>query len=464
MEQVKIYLLKEIISFKKYYSGIKMNEICIPESADVNILKAIVDINFKGKETRFAPAINLLVHVLFNMYGTVSVTMLKMKENNLDEPYLFSQAILKVSEECGWKNTTTSANVGYLKKLLRHTSIKESFINRITFSTGKQKEKYINERWVELIRKNTRIKSQLTIQRMCKFLDTLEKTVSNDIHMSDTVVLDICGKCDQKRGWLEFYMRYVLERPDIIVGKNKKQFSMTEEVGDKHRIPREELEKLQISSKKEARGELLFMLMISTGMRVGGLVRIKTEHVMTTKDNVITVKNMGKTLEKGSKWFSFIISDKCKELIRTWYQNYRPAVQSPYLFPSTKKGNEHITTCSVYAIFKRICRDACLTGSHLHPHALRHSYAHILLESGNSLEIISKMLGHSSVNITQNFYLKENAEEIVKRANIPWLKRENTKSSVPDFLTTENQEQHIPERRKRGMLKIVQFVKEQSSS
>jgi integrase/recombinase XerD len=442
-----------------------MTDNCLPSSADVNILRAVVDINFKGKEKRFAPAINLLTHVLYKMYNVVSMDILKAREDNLNEPLLFSQAIEVVVAECEWKNTTASATVGYLRQLLRRTSIKESFIKRITFTTGKPAPKtQDNDRWLLLIQKHTRIKSQITIDRMCKFLNKIESLVTEDTHMSEDMISNLCGKCNQRKVWLEFYMHHVLDRLKFSIEKTMTRFSSSEEVGDKHRIPKHELEMLQSAATKNVRSELLFMLMISTGMRVGGLVRIKSEHVLTIRDNEITVKNMGKTIEKGSKWFSFIISDRCKELIQIWYKNHRPAVQSPYLFPSTKKGQQHITTCSVYAIFKGICKDAGLEGHHLHPHALRHSYAHILLEAGNSPEIIAKMLGHSSVNITENFYLRENAEEIVNRANIPWLQREKPASSIPNFLNPKRKTQEVPEKRKRGMLKMVQFVNEQMSN
>ncbi len=41
----------------------------------------------------------------------------------------------------------------------------------------------------------------------------------------------------------------------------------------------------------------------------------------------------------------------------------------------------------------------------LSPHALRHSHAVHLLESGSNIKYVSERLGHSSINMTANVYL-----------------------------------------------------------
>lgn len=78
-----------------------------------------------------------------------------------------------------------------------------------------------------------------------------------------------------------------------------------------------------------------------------------------------------------------------------------------------------------------------MEGKHIHAHSLRHSFAHILLESGNKPELVSKMLGHSSTITTEQYYLKESASEASKRMNIPWLERTEQENPVPSFLNTQ---------------------------
>ena len=84
----------------------------------------------------------------------------------------------------------------------------------------------------------------------------------------------------------------------------------------------------------------------------------------------------------------------------------------------------------------KMCNDCGLNGKEFHPHALRHSFAHILLESGNSVDLVPKCLNHSSTSITEAFYLKESAAQVAARASIPWLQgeKEQPRDPLPRFL------------------------------
>ena len=178
------------------------------------------------------------------------------------------------------------------------------------------------------------------------------------------------------------------------------------------------------------------MLLITTGLRVGGLLNIKLENIVDYVANDIVIRDTGKTLEKFNKWFTFKLNNRVKLLIYQWVKNYRISSDSPYLFPSKKNSNDHMSASNIRLIFNKIVLDAGLSGKHLHPHALRHTFAHMLLESGNSTECVAKIMGHSDSKTTSQFYLKESAIEAAERANIPWLDKKDSseKKIVPDFL------------------------------
>ena len=125
------------------------------------------------------------------------------------------------------------------------------------------------------------------------------------------------------------------------------------------------------------------------------------------ENNSYKVKAQGRTKEKGNKWVNFALTTAVQGKLTDWLTSHRPANPSPYLFPGSVDG--HMSTDAIRDTFKRLCIAAGLHGKEFHPHALRHTYAHLLLETGNSVDIVAKCLNHSNSKVTEQFYLKENA-------------------------------------------------------
>ena len=130
-----------------------------------------------------------------------------------------------------------------------------------------------------------------------------------------------------------------------------------------------------------------------------------------------------------------MMTKRVQELVEHWLAKLRPADLSLYLFPGRHGA---ISTETIRNRFGRLCKARGLTGREFHPHALRHSYAHILLETGNSVDVVAKCLNHSNSAVTEQFYLIESAVEVNSRANIPWMRgaddRKRDAAIVPRFL------------------------------
>ena len=56
--------------------------------------------------------------------------------------------------------------------------------------------------------------------------------------------------------------------------------------------------------------------------------------------------------------------------------------------------------------FYRLCHAAGISGQHCHPHAARHTLAHMLYLAGNPISLIAKFLGHKSLVTTNQYYLR----------------------------------------------------------
>ncbi len=446
-------------------------------------------------------AFDLLSQVLYRMYSQTSIQTLIKRSVLPKESIIFSSHMNQAYLDAGWTRRTTTTIIHTLKKILNETSIDKDFINLITLDNPKVKAKnddwhilplaYKNLsendpikikvlKWVDTIKNNTKNKSTASMRNIMYFiLGKFIPQLGVSIEDSDEVLIKIikskitqqflsCFDNKKQLTWVKMFLNYVFKieiEPELLKNSDPVNVKtlIEEDSHDKHLISVEELEIIYHQTKNTSvMIELIFMLLLTTGMRVGGLVNIKTENVLNYIGETIDVKNTGRTIEKGNKWFSFVLNAKVKELIYKWVTTERKSVNSEYLFPSRNGARPNITTGTVRKMFNSVCKDAGLKGTHLHPHALRHSYAHILLNSGNSVDIVSKLLGHSNSSTTEKFYLRETASDVAERANIPWLDKSLTcKKVVPDFLKGTTQPEpakdKIAKKRMKNMSKLDIF-------
>lgn len=480
----------------------------IPDSKQLVILKETVGPQLKGQGVQSGHldlAFDLLKATLYRMYGAVSIEELVKRSKQLSEAEKCSSIMRACIKEVEWAASTARVAFSTLKKILRFTSIAPNFLSRVSIrrveagykaELGKQygslpeddPARQELEQWVVLIRRHSRNKSVLSVRNIIRFylnqcvpklaLDLanmpLDRSAYVTMRIDGGVVRSICGttQVKKKRGWLQLFLTHIMQYKPLLSDtwfeyvdvKTKVSYTM-DDGSDKHRIPVADLEKLYRATDKSVLDRLIYLLFLTTGMRIGGLSKIKTEHVAHVSAGDVHILDTGRTLEKGNKWFTFIIAVPVKELLFKWLTCHRPAVDSPYLFPG-RQG--HISTCNIRYKFKAMAKRAGITGPHMHPHALRHTYAHMMLETGNSVDTVAKLLGHASSKTTESFYLKENAVEVAKRANIPWLDKSQTpdEPTIPNFLqlgggdeakTQQRQEARKRRRKRKAMATLSMF-------
>jgi site-specific recombinase XerD len=445
-------------------------------------------------------AFDLLKQILFRMYKSTSFNTLISRSTLINESDIFSKHAKDIVSDMKWANKTNLAIFSILKGILKCTSVDSNFVNRISVISSKSyplshpyhilpsaykhlddssPEKILMLKWIDVIKENTKNKSSISIKNMLYFFDSLmyklnidvkewdDEKIRNTIEkiLSEECISQICDDSNKKKLWFKIFCKYIVRARmnDTLFARAPRKTidsnSIFSETKDMHRISVRELETLYDEAKKNLRDELIFLLLLTTGMRIGGLVNIRVEHVADVSDKGVDVKTCGRTLEKGNKWFTFVMNDRVRELVREWIIRGRYAT-SPYLFSSRSGSMPYLSRCTVRALFKKICERAGLSGSHLHPHAIRHTYAHMLLESGNSIDIISKLMGHSNSFTTESFYLKENAVEVASRANIPWIGKSKPEKKIPDFLINHenNNEKKIMERERKRRLKNLASI------
>lgn len=106
---------------------------------------------------------------------------------------------------------------------------------------------------------------------------------------------------------------------------------------------------------------------------------------------------------KGNKKRIVPINETCLERVDLYIKKERELVKPKHdnaIFLS--RNGKRLCQRHIAKIVKRTST-LVLGRSDVSPHSLRHSYATHLLENGAEIKLISKMLGHSSINTTQKY-------------------------------------------------------------
>lgn len=159
---------------------------------------------------------------------------------------------------------------------------------------------------------------------------------------------------------------------------------------------------LEDPAKVSIRNKLIGYLLLYTGVRVTELVNIKTKDV-DFLTNTLTVRG------KGGKVREISLRPDVVDLLREYLQGERMNSnfsESEYLLLSQRAPKLHRD-----AVRDWLANASKDVGFKLHPHLLRHTFCTRLLKKGVDLTTVSKLAGHSTVNMTAKFYIQTSREE-----------------------------------------------------
>lgn len=159
----------------------------------------------------------------------------------------------------------------------------------------------------------------------------------------------------------------------------------------------------------EHRDFAMISLMIDSGMRLGECSVLLTEDIDLPHKRVL----LRADITKGRKERVVFFSPKTETILRRWLQFKDRYAESSYLFP-TKYTGSPIQVSNFEKNFKRYLQRAGLNEK-LSPHCLRNNFAKRCLMSGMDIYTLSRLLGHSSVTVTEKAYLDLTDEDIGKK-------------------------------------------------
>jgi len=155
-------------------------------------------------------------------------------------------------------------------------------------------------------------------------------------------------------------------------------------------------------SQQRLEDRLFILLFIDTGLRIREACSIELSNVNLKR---LEIRVMGKGRKERLVPISPVVADTIQEFIEKV-----PGIKGGrYLFATgSKQGYKSVH--NLERTFRRLCKR--LEIPRITPHMLRHYFATYALRNGAKLEIISKILGHSSVAITADVYRTVKQDEI----------------------------------------------------
>lgn len=157
---------------------------------------------------------------------------------------------------------------------------------------------------------------------------------------------------------------------------------------------------------KTLKERALVEVLYSTGCRVGEMCNMKRSDVMWDHGNkrgLVPIKVLG----KGNKHRLVYLNADANVALKK-YLNSRNDVEE-HLFVTDRKASP-MTIRNTQLVIKKIGERAGI--EHLHPHEFRHTRATNFARESGSLLLTSKMLGHASVETTQQFYVVTDDSEL----------------------------------------------------
>ena len=159
----------------------------------------------------------------------------------------------------------------------------------------------------------------------------------------------------------------------------------------------------------EYRDMLVMMLMLDAGMRLGETLSAETEQLNLETHSLYLPADKTKGRKARTVYFSY----KTAKTLKRWLQFKDRYCDSPFLFPVRYSGQK-VNVSNYETNFAKYIKRAGIE-KRISPHTLRNNFAKRCLMNGMDIYTLSRILGHSSVTITEKAYLDITDEDIRKR-------------------------------------------------
>jgi integrase/recombinase XerD len=205
------------------------------------------------------------------------------------------------------------------------------------------------------------------------------------------------------------FLSFARDSRPYSVSRNLKPFRRKKSLKKNVQILSEQEKEGLLTFCSNNRDRLLVLLLIETGMRIGQALQLRHSDIASW-DSKLTIQarnnNPHEVYPKTQVPYDVVLTDAWLKLYTDFIVYSIDDVESDYVFTKLYRkdgGNkgEPLSYASVKDFFRRY---SSVAGRVISPHMLRHTHATELLRAGVSIEIVSKRLGHRSIETTKQIY------------------------------------------------------------
>ena len=157
-------------------------------------------------------------------------------------------------------------------------------------------------------------------------------------------------------------------------------------------IPYEDIETL-LAAINRVRDRALILLLLRTGMRIGELLNVKVADIILPERKILLYRG-----EKNYHERVVYFGEDAEVALHEWLGIRK---QKKYLFYSPTR--ENLSYVSAWMVMKKILERAGLSHKGYSLHSLRHTFATDMLNAGLRIEVLQRLLGHQSLDITMRY-------------------------------------------------------------
>ncbi len=158
----------------------------------------------------------------------------------------------------------------------------------------------------------------------------------------------------------------------------------------------------------EFRDYTIIQLIFDTGMRISETLSLTINDVDILRKTILIPAEINKSKKDRVVFYS----DKMSKIFQRWVKFKDNYVENELLFPTQR--NTILSTTNFERNFKIYLKRSRIN-KNITPHGLRNNFARRCLMSGMPLIILSKILGHSSVTVTESAYLDLQNEDLRRK-------------------------------------------------